>query len=141
MKAETKRDIWFGVGGLAVIAVSFLAIGKTLRNQELPSCSTQILELTNNNNFTQTMLLAPSAVREALSSSLPDNTLQKDGLITIAAGITVTNGQSTIFVKTFVLTKDNGLLATEIRDTLHKSNNNCRMLNEEYEVYSGSALM
>lgn len=136
-----KQDVIFGFGGLVVIAVSVLAIGKTLR-KPLPSCTTEILEVTNNINFGRTMLLAPPNVLEAVKSSLPNDVLRDNSSLILAAGINaLENGKNSVYIKTLLSVEDKSPAAKETRETLHKKNNNCQMLDKEYEVYTGSALM
>jgi PhoPQ-activated pathogenicity-related protein len=139
---KINKDVVFSLGGLAVIVVSALTIGKTLSSQELPGCAVEILEVTNNINFTQTMLLAPANITNSLKLNLPDNVLQQEALTTIAAGISPAGGgKVSLYIKTFIQTKDDSPVAKETRSALSKSKNNCQMLGEEYEVYTGSAIM
>jgi len=137
-----NKNIVLGLGGLAVIVVSVLSISKTLSPQELQSCTTEILEVTNNINFAQTMLLAPPNILATLKSSLQDRTLSDGASLIIAGGINPTeNGKSMIFVKTFIEVKDDSLASKETRENLMKGKNNCQLLGKEYEIYTGSALM
>ena len=138
---KMSKDVVLSLGGLAVVVVSILTIGKTLR-KPLPSCATEILEVTNNINFAQTMLLAPAAITNGLGLNLPNNVLQQEALTTIAAGVTPTQGgKVSLYIKTFIQVKDDSPAAKETRSALSKSKNNCQMLGEEYEVYAGSAIM
>lgn len=139
---KMNKDFVLSLGGLAVVVVSILTIGKTLSSQELPSCSTEILEVTNNINFSQTMLLAPAAITNGLKLNLPDNVLQQEALTTIAAGVnSAGNGKVSLYIKAFIQVKDDSPAAKETRSALVKNKNNCQMLEEEYEIYTGSTIM
>jgi len=139
---KVNKNIFLSLGGLLAVVASTLAINKILNPTELNSCTTEILEVTNNINFTNTMLLAPPNILATLKSSLQDRTLSDGANLIIAGGISLAdNGKSMIFVKTFVEVEDGSQTAKETRESLVKSKDNCQMLGKEYEIYTGSALM
>lgn len=128
----------------AVVFVSALSI-KRILTPRLLSCVPEITEITNQRQFSSTLLFAPDVVLAEMKPLVLPRTVEvTNNDVIMAIGVqTYENGKSILYIKSLVPTetpKGQVALVDEIRSILHKQDARCEMLDKEYEVFTGKAL-